>query len=116
MLRRIKEQDVVEKRFAIVKGPLQIHPLWLHKDERLVSLVLIVMLALLVYCLLEHLVRQTQRHLSGHAILETFATYTVVLLQFADGSHLWTHPELTTTQAALLADLAFPPPQTTLML
>ncbi len=116
VLQRIKEQDVVEKRFAIVKGPLQIHPLWLHKDERLVSLVLIVMLALLVYCLLEHLVRQTQRHLTGRVMLETFATYTVVLLQFADGSHCWTYPELTPAQATLLADLAFAQPQTMLLL
>lgn len=116
VLQRVKEQDMAEKRFALVKGPLQIHPIWLHKDERLVSLVLIVMLALLVYCLLEHLVRQTQRHLTGRTILETFATYTVVLLQFADGSHLWTYPELTPAQTALLADLAFAQPQTTLML
>ncbi len=116
VLQRVKEQDVAEKRFAIVKGPLQIHPLWLHKDERLVSLVLIVMLALLVYCLLEHLVRQTQPHLTGRTILESFAAYTVVLLQFADGSHLWTYPQLTTAQAARLADLAFAQPQTTLML
>ena len=50
----MKEQDVAEKRFTILKGPLQVHPLWLHKDERLVSLVLVVMIALLVYCLLEH--------------------------------------------------------------
>ncbi len=97
VLQRMKEQDLAEKRLATVKGPLQIHPLWLHKDERLVSLVLIVMLALLVYCLLEHLVRQAQYHLAGRTILETFAAYTVVLLQFADGSHLWTYPELTAT-------------------
>ncbi len=116
VLQRVKEQDVAEKRFAIVKGPLQIHPLWLHKDERLVSLVLIVMLALLVYCLLEHLVRQAQRHLSGRTILEAFATYTVVLLQFADGSHVWTWPELSTAQADLLTVLGLPQPQATLML
>jgi transposase len=50
VLQRMKEQDVAEKRFAILKGPLRVHPLWLHKDERLVSLVLVVMIALLVYC------------------------------------------------------------------
>ncbi len=116
VLRRLKEQDLAEKRFALVKGPLQIHPLWLHKDERLVSLVLIVMLALLVYCLLEHLVQKAQRHLTGRAVLDAFASYTVVLLQFADGSQLWTYPELTSTQADLLTDLHFPSPQSTLML
>lgn len=116
VLRRMKAQDLVEKRFAILKGPLQVHPLWLHKDERLVSLVLVVMLALLVYCLLEDLVRQAQRHLTGRAILEIFASYTVVLLQFADGSQMWAYPDLSPPQADLLARLGFPSPQATLML
>jgi transposase len=116
VLQRFKQQDLTEKRFAIVKGPLQIHPLWLHKDERLVSLVLVVMLALLVYCLLEHLVRQAQRYLTGRALLELFRSYTVVLLQFADGSRVWTYPELTSLQTDVLERLRFPTPQATLML
>ena len=111
-----KQQDVSEKRFAIVKGPLQIHPLWLHKDERLISLVLVVMLALLVYCLLEYLVRQAQRHLSGRALLELFAGYTLVSVQFTDGSQLWLYPELSSTQAEVLALLKLPTPALTLRL
>jgi transposase len=116
VLQRMKGQDVAEKRFAVFKGPLQVHPLWLHKDERLVSLVLVIMLALLVYCLLEHLVRQAQRHLTGRAILDAFATYAVVLLRFADGSMMWTYPQLTPLQSDLLKALASPTPQATLML
>ena len=50
MLQHLKEQDQIEKRLWVLKGPLQIHPLWLHKDQRLVSLVLVLMIALLVYC------------------------------------------------------------------
>lgn len=116
VLRHLKDQDQIEKRFWVLKGPLQIHPLWLHKDERLVSLVLVLMLALLIYCLLEHLARQAQRHLTGRAVLEVFAAYTVVLLRFADGSQLWTFPELTPRQADLLAALNWPSPQFTLVL
>ena len=116
VLSAMKGQDVAEKRFAVFKGPLQVHPLWLHKDERLVSLVLIIMLALLVYCLLEHLVRQTQRSLTGRAILDIFALYSVVLLRLADGSALWTYPDLAPLQSELLQDLGFPSPQATLML
>lgn len=116
VLARVKEQDVAEKRFAILKGPLQVHPLWLHKDERLVSLVLVVMIALLVYCLLEHLVRQVQRRLTGRALLEMFTNYTVVWVSFADGSQMWTYPELAPPQATLLNDLGLPLPQQTLML
>ena len=74
------------------------------------------MLALLVYCLLEHLVRQAQRYLTGRALLELFRSYTVVLLQFADGSRVWTYPELTSLQADVLERLRFPTPQATLML
>jgi len=116
VLARVKEQDVAEKRFAILKGPLQVHPLWLHKDERLVSLVLVVMIALLVYCLLEHLVRQAQRRLTGRALMEIFTNYTVVLVSFADGSQMWAYPELAPPQSALLNDLGLPLPQQTLML
>lgn len=116
VLQRVKQQDLAEKRFALVKGPLQVHPMWLHKDERLVSLVLVVMLALLIYCLLEYLVRQLQRQITGRALLELFASYTVVLLQFVDGSRLWTFPELTPMQADVIERLRFAPPQITLML
>jgi hypothetical protein len=100
----------------VLKGPLQIHPLWLHKDERLVGLVLVLMIALLIYCLLEYLARQAQHQLTGRALLEAFAAYTVVLLSFSDGSQFWTYPEPTTLQADLLAAFDLPTPQATLML
>lgn len=116
VLRHLKGQDQIEKRFWVFKGPLQIHPLWLHKDERLVSLVLVLMIALLIYCLLEHLVRQAQRQLTGRALLEAFAGYTIVLLRFADGSQLWTFPELTARQVELLTVLDLPSPQVSLVL
>jgi hypothetical protein len=86
VLRHFKEQDQIEKRFWVLKGPLQIHPLWLHKDERLVGLVPVLMIALLIYCLLEYLAGQAQHQLTGRALLEAFAAYTVVLLRFNDGS------------------------------
>ncbi|MBI5030992.1 MAG: IS1634 family transposase [Chloroflexi bacterium] len=116
VMSRMKEQDVAEKRFAIVKGPLQVHPLWLHKDERLVSLGVVAMIALLVYCLLEHLARQAQRQVMGRILLELFANYTVVLVSFADASQVWTYPEQAPAQSQLLKDLGLPSPQQTLVL
>lgn len=116
VLQRMKAQDLVEKRFAVVKGPLHIHPLWLHKDERLISLVLVVMLALLVYCLLEHLARQAQRHVTGRTLLAAFADYTLVQVSFRDGSTLWLYPDLSPPQALLLKNLALPLPSVTLQL
>ncbi len=71
---------------------------------------------MLIYCLLEHLVRQAQRQLTGRALLDAFASYAVVLLRFADGSHVWTYPQLTVLQVDLLAALDLPSPQATLLL
>lgn len=122
VLRHLKEQDQIEKRFWVLKGPLRVHPLWLHKDERLVSLVLVLMIALLIYCLLEYLVRQAQRWPpssrppTGRVLLEAFANYSIVLLRFADGSQLWTFPDLTPLQTELFAILGLPFPQESLML
>ena len=116
VLQQFKEQDGVEKRIGVLKGPLQVHPLWLHKDERLISLVLVVMIALLVYCLLEHLARQAQRLLTGRAILDLFTSYTVVLVRFADDSQIWLYPDLSPPQADLLSSLELPSPQVSLML
>jgi len=61
-------------------------------------------------------VRQAQRHLTGRALLEAFAGYSVVLVRFGDGSQLWLHSDLTPVQADLLSALGFPAPQVTLML
>lgn len=70
----------------------------------------------IVYCLLEYLARQAQRQVTGRALLELFANYTVVHVNFANGSQLWTYPELALTQSQLLKDLGLPSPQQTLVL
>lgn len=74
------------------------------------------MIALLVYCLLEHLARQAQHLLTGRAILDLFTSYAVVLVCFADHSQIWLYPELSPPQAELLSSLDLPSPQLTLML
>jgi len=53
MLASAKRRDVPEKRFALVKGPLAIRPVYLHKQERIQALVFCTMVALLVFALLE---------------------------------------------------------------
>ena len=55
MLTRFKKQEVVERRIKVIKGPVHIRPMFLHKQERIESLVLVAMLALLVYTILEML-------------------------------------------------------------
>ena len=53
-----KDQDGIEKRFCTVKGPLLVHPLFVHSDQRIEGMVFISLLALLVRALLEQRCRQ----------------------------------------------------------
>lgn len=55
---RLKGQDGVEKRFRGVKGPLAVHPLFVHQDRRIEGLVFITLVALLVRAILERAIRQ----------------------------------------------------------
>ena len=53
MLERSKQRDVPEKRFALVKGPLAVCPVYVHKEERILGVVFCTMVALLLFALLE---------------------------------------------------------------
>ena len=59
LLVRYKRQYLSEQRFADLKGPLQLRPIFLKKNHRIVSLVSVVSIALMVYCLMEHVVRKS---------------------------------------------------------
>lgn len=50
-----RRQGQIEARFRNFSQELSVHPLWLHKEPRIVALLLIFVLALLVYSLLEWL-------------------------------------------------------------
>ncbi len=58
MLERAKQRDVPEKRFALVKGPLAVRPVYVHKEERILGLVFCTMVALLLFALLELVTRR----------------------------------------------------------
>jgi len=54
-----KGQPKVEGRFRALKAlPVQIRPLWLHQPKRLASLIFVVMVALLVFALIEREARR----------------------------------------------------------
>ena len=55
MLTHFKRQDRIEKRIGTIKGPIRVRPMFLHKQERIESLVFICMLSLLVFSILEML-------------------------------------------------------------
>jgi transposase len=105
-----KGQDRVEKRFRTIKGPLLVHPLFVHRDERIEGLVWVSLLALLVRALLE---RQAQQHglaATADRLCDRLATVQAVDITWADGQVERRLAELTPDQAALLRTLGCPQP------
>jgi len=88
MLVRAKWRDVPEKRFALVKGPLAVRPVYVHKEERILGLVFCTMVALLLFALLELLLRRADLTLSGQQFFAACAALAVVILRLHDGSSL----------------------------
>jgi len=57
VLIRYKGQEVVERRYSTVKGPLAVAPMFLKSNRRIAALVTVICLALLIFCLIERQVR-----------------------------------------------------------
>lgn len=88
ILRLAKQRDVPEKRFALLKGPLAVRPLFVHKQERVLGLVWATMVALLLFALLELQARRAGLSASGRTLLAQAAPLAVVLLRLPDGTTL----------------------------
>jgi transposase len=111
MLTLFKQQEVVERRFKVIKGPVRIRPLFLHKEERIESLVFVAMLALLVYTILEILCRRAGERTTARQVLQQFERLAATYIQFNDGSQLKLPSALNTEQQQLIELLRFPPPE-----
>lgn len=110
MLIEFKRQEVVERRIKTVKGPIQVRPLFLHKEERVEGLVFVTMLALLVYTILEMLCRRAGNYITARQVLARFELLAATYIQFGDGSWLKLPSALNETQQQLIDLLKFPPP------
>lgn len=110
MLVHFKRQEVVERRIKTVKGPIQVRPLFLHKEERVEGLVFVTMLALLVYTILEMLCRRAGNYITARQVLERFELLAATYIQFGDGSWLKLPSALNETQQQLIDLLKCPPP------
>jgi transposase len=110
MLTRFKKQEVVERRIKVVKGPIRIRPMFLHKQERIEGLIFVAMLALLVYTILEMLCRRAGQWITARQVLEKFELLGAVYLQFSDGSVLKLPSALNAFQGQLIQLLRFPDP------
>ena len=105
------DYPVREKRFEVVKGPLAVRPVFLHKEERIRALVFCTMVALLLFALLELLVHRAGVPVSAPTVFQQFAPLAVLVLTFRDGTTLHRLTGLTPPLAALLQTLALPPPE-----
>ena len=111
MLTRFKQQEVVERRIKVIKGPIRVRPLFLHKPERVEGLVFVAMVALLVYTILEMLCRRAGEWITARQVLEKFERLGAIYLQFSDGSQMKLPSELNQTQRQLIDLLRFPQPE-----
>ncbi len=62
VLRKWKQEEQIERRFSDWKGPLKVRPVFVTSNARMAALVLLLHLALMLYCLLE---REARRQLAA---------------------------------------------------
>lgn len=112
---RYKRQTIIEHRHRNFKSHLQVQPLWLHKEERILALLLIFVLALLIYTLLER--RSVQVGLSTRYYHKMTARELILAFEIVDliELHIRGHPpqwqlHLSAEKQRLLRKLGFPDP------
>src|SRR3989442_229337 len=123
---RYKEQSGVEQTIDFIKSPVEIRPMWLHKPQRLASLTLLIMIAVLIAGLIEHEVRrwiaQTGCWLKGlmpegrdnpyptaRKLLRVFADYTLVSVRCGAEPAVLHYPKLRPVQQQIWDILKLPP-------
>ncbi len=67
VLIRYKGQEVVERRYSTIKGPLAVAPMFLKNNRRITALITVICLALLIFCLIE---RQARLAIAPHTTLD----------------------------------------------
>lgn len=83
-----REKDGVEKRFYIHKSDLKVSPIYLHKDKRIASMLLLNMIALLAYSLLERQIRRQGLQLTTRELIKRLETVSLIETHCHDGSCL----------------------------
>ena len=109
MLRLSKRRDIPEKRFSTVKGPLEVRPVYVHKQERVLGLVFCSMVALLLYALVELECARANTPRSATAIFQEFASLAVITTRFVDGTALRRLSRISPNLLALFDMLRLPP-------
>jgi transposase len=105
-----KAQDGVEKRNRTLKSPLQVHPLYVHSDERIEGLVFITFLALLVRAVLELRCRRAGLPYTADRVWRAVVPLYATEQTFTDGSQGRQLGPVSAWQQRVLDALSFPPP------
>ena len=88
MFQLYRDKDGVEKRFHICKSDLQVSPVYLHQDQRIATMLMLNMLALLAYSLLERQIRQQGLQLTTRQLIKRLQNLTLIETHCHDGSCL----------------------------
>ncbi len=102
MFELYRAKDGVEQDFRICKSQLKVSPLYLHKDERIQSMLLLNMLALLAYTILERQARQSGLVLTTRRIIEQLDSLIVIETHWVDGSRFYRLTLVSRKQAELI--------------
>lgn len=81
VLELYKSRHLVEHRFRTTKSTLKVRPVFLQKDERISALVLVMVIALIVYALIEYVVKQERLATSAKQALLMFRMPAIVTLR-----------------------------------
>jgi len=106
MFQLYRAKDGGEKRFLISKNDLVISPVYLHKDQRIASMTLLNMIALLAYSILERQVRLHGLMLTTRQIIQRLQDVTLIEADFRDGSCMRRITSLTPKTPTLLKSVA----------
>lgn len=82
-----RAKDGVEKRFHVCKADLKVSPVYLHQDQRIASMLLLNMLALLAYSLLERQLKKQGLALTTRQLIHRLEQLSLIETHYLDGSY-----------------------------
>ncbi len=84
---RFREQNLVEHVNRQFKGPIAVRPVFLHSPHRIEALIFLLMIALMIYFLLQRIYRQntpddapvTEHRATAATLLKAFQGYAIII-------------------------------------
>ncbi len=110
-----KRQNVIEQRFRALKSDLEVQPIWLHNEARIRGLMLVVVLALLVYTLIElsseraGLSTKRYHKMTARELIYAFGVVDLIELRVRGAPTQW-QLQISEKQTRLLQRLGLPTP------